>query len=408
MFRATQGQESGEGRRSRALRAFCRAVLVVAVAAAVVTTGAVASVAADDGAADGTSTAGELRRPTDETTVAGAPQRLPGEPTGVDAPQRLSGEPTGVDAPQRLSGEPTGVDAPQRGDVTFVNCTTMRVSADVEEVAVTYWEAEVEYDATMWVRPDGATTVRVPFLELPSVFAASYRASVDGPAEDPIVAGGTAPWNRERCAEGAWRAVDPDLTFYGDTRTASLSGYDRNDTLSFWGARGDVVTIDLRSADAVVQNVDATGVEDPRLLLRGPGGTVLVRDDDGGRGNDSRIARYELPRSGAYTVVVTADGSLPSGTTAAYYDFSLTHVRGPTTARTDADDIPDGQERYFGTDPADPDTDGDGYWDGDEVRHGYDPTDPTDFPYRDTDGDGYTDDREVAAGTDPTDPHDHP
>lgn len=40
----------------------------------------------------------------------------------------------------------------------------------------------------------------------------------------------------------------------------------------------------------------------------------------------------------------------------------------------DKDGLTDAQEKFYGTDPNNPDTDGDGYKDGEEVKNGYDPT----------------------------------
>ena len=43
---------------------------------------------------------------------------------------------------------------------------------------------------------------------------------------------------------------------------------------------------------------------------------------------------------------------------------------------TDGDTIPDGEERFFGTDPLKADTDGDGFSDADEIKNGYNPLGP--------------------------------
>lgn len=41
---------------------------------------------------------------------------------------------------------------------------------------------------------------------------------------------------------------------------------------------------------------------------------------------------------------------------------------------SDADDLPDWLEQFYGTDPTIADTDGDGFKDGEEIKNGYDPT----------------------------------
>lgn len=86
----------------------------------------------------------------------------------------------------------------------------------------------------------------------------------------------------------------------------------------------------------------------------------------------------------------------------------------------DEDELTNAEERFYGTDPNNPDTDGDGYLDGEEVRDGYDPLGPGKLdsdndgfpdpdernfgsdPFNpDTDGDGYSDGDEVANGHNP-------
>lgn len=62
---------------------------------------------------------------------------------------------------------------------------------------------------------------------------------------------------------------------------------------------------------------------------------------------------------------------------------------------SDGDGVPDDVEKWFGTDPNNPDTDGDGVPDGQEIK---DKTDPL---KADTDGDGLADGQEKALGTDP-------
>jgi hypothetical protein len=271
-----------------------------------------------------------------------------------------------------------------RGGVEFVDCTTMRVSDDVDEVAISYFDVEAGYDGTVWVQTDGDSTVEVPFLGLPSIALASYDGDADGAARDPLVYGGDAPAFQEQCVEKAKRASDPTSIHYGATKTASVSGPDPSDEVTFWGERGDVVTVEMRSAnlDVAADNVASDeGVRDPTLVLEGPDGRVLARNDNGGDGDDARIFTFPLSASGEYTIVAAegAESSLTSGASR-NYELSLSLAGGTSDENSDGDSIVDAQEEHLGTDPTDRDTDGDGYWDGHEVNVGTDPTDADVYP----------------------------
>lgn len=63
---------------------------------------------------------------------------------------------------------------------------------------------------------------------------------------------------------------------------------------NFFGEAGQVVQI-----DAIGQSLDDTLLE-----LFGPGLEMLIMDDDGGSGFDSRISGFELPENGTYMIVV--------------------------------------------------------------------------------------------------------
>ena len=67
----------------------------------------------------------------------------------------------------------------------------------------------------------------------------------------------------------------------------------------------------------------------------------------------------------------------------------------------DGDTLTAAEERFYGTDPNNPDTDGDGFSDGDEVRRGFDPLGPGKL---DSDNDGFPDPEEYSFGTDPFNP----
>ncbi|HEY0587010.1 MAG TPA: kelch repeat-containing protein [Pseudoduganella sp.] len=73
------------------------------------------------------------------------------------------------------------------------------------------------------------------------------------------------------------------------------------DRYTFSGTGGKVVTIAMSSSSF-----------DTYLYLRGPAGTVLKSDDDGGGGTNSRIS-FSLPSTGIYTIEATSYGSYATG-----------------------------------------------------------------------------------------------
>jgi hypothetical protein len=91
-----------------------------------------------------------------------------------------------------------------------------------------------------------------------------------------------------------------------------------HEPVTFEGEAGDIVTITTRSDD------------DPYLILRGPGGQPLVRDDDSGPDANAAITNYQLPKTGTYTIVVATFG----GRTVMDYSLALRH---PETVPGDDD-----------------------------------------------------------------------
>jgi len=111
-----------------------------------------------------------------------------------------------------------------------------------------------------------------------------------------------------------------------------------------------------------------------------------------------------------------------------FFIFAILLIASPVLASeidTDKDGLTDEEEKYYYTDPMNPDTDGDGYWDGVEIDFDYSPhlgdgkkfhendfdgdglNDwierwfKSDIGKEDTDGDGYTDFDEVMSGYGP-------
>jgi hypothetical protein len=84
----------------------------------------------------------------------------------------------------------------------------------------------------------------------------------------------------------------------GDT---VLGKIEENIEWTFEGQAGQVVTIEMQE--------DGSGI-DTFLTLLGPDGQVLVEDDDGGDGRNSRISGFILTEDGIYKIIPKAlDGS---------------------------------------------------------------------------------------------------
>ncbi len=93
----------------------------------------------------------------------------------------------------------------------------------------------------------------------------------------------------------AFDTVSPDAQriSYGTTITGRLDEFTPELLFSFWGTDGDVITVSLNRGD---------GDLDPVVSLLNEELTALVSDDDGGGGQNARIARYRIARTGLYYI----------------------------------------------------------------------------------------------------------
>lgn len=78
---------------------------------------------------------------------------------------------------------------------------------------------------------------------------------------------------------------------YGTTITGRIDETTPEITFAFFGTEGDAVTVSLNRGD---------GDLDPVLNILDSNQNVVKQDDDGGGGQNARIARYVLPRTGIY------------------------------------------------------------------------------------------------------------
>ena len=64
------------------------------------------------------------------------------------------------------------------------------------------------------------------------------------------------------------------------------------DDWTFFGVRGDLITIYMKRSDGL----------DPFVGLRAPSGLLEAFDNDGGKGKNALISGWELQEAGTYTI----------------------------------------------------------------------------------------------------------
>lgn len=90
---------------------------------------------------------------------------------------------------------------------------------------------------------------------------------------------------------------------YGQSETEFLN-FNQQHIWEFTGAINDIVTIDVESESDPIESV--TSLRDPVIELRDSGGELLIQNDDGGEGLNSRIEDFQLPSSGTFFILVRA------------------------------------------------------------------------------------------------------
>lgn len=83
---------------------------------------------------------------------------------------------------------------------------------------------------------------------------------------------------------------------YGTTITGRVDRITPEVMFAFYGEAGDAVTASLNRSD---------GDLDPVIQILNENQSVVTQDDDNGEGQNARIARYVLPRSGIYYIRAT-------------------------------------------------------------------------------------------------------
>lgn len=172
---------------------------------------------------------------------------------------------------------------------------------------------------------DGMYTVIVSRLGGPLGTARGFfRLSLTG--ADPTAA--------ERLGGGSEPQYQPgDVVPYGVVLTGAIDNATPRQTYRFMGQQGDRISITLEALDATL---------DPLLILLGPDGTPVMRDNDSAGNLNALIGPYLLTQGGEYTIVATRAGEA-SGTSRGRYELTLSGI--PVTQ-------PEIREGQTGADPA--------------------------------------------------------
>jgi hypothetical protein len=175
---------------------------------------------------------------------------------------------------------------------------------------------------------DGTYTIVVSSLG--GSGSGSYTLTLDGEASTQPTAAPTTEPTIEPTDEPV--ASTGDLV-YGDSLADTLEN--GPNLYTFDGEAGDLVTITLVSTDF-----------DAYLRLLDPSGRELTTDDDSGGDLNARIANFELPADGTYTIVASGFDDAASG------DYTLTLEVGvvdePTVVPTEPTDVPEGGDIAIG------------------------------------------------------------
>jgi hypothetical protein len=114
---------------------------------------------------------------------------------------------------------------------------------------------------------------------------------------------------------------------YGQTATGEINNDNPQVEFTFAARDGDVVSIRLTAT---------SGNLDPLLILLGPAGAEVARNDDGGEGRNSFIESFTIPADGLYTIIATRFRQ-ETGTSEGSFDLQLDAAGGPPPPTGGAD-----------------------------------------------------------------------
>ncbi|NPV67984.1 MAG: hypothetical protein HPY64_12640 [Anaerolineae bacterium] len=128
---------------------------------------------------------------------------------------------------------------------------------------------------------------------------------------------GADPTAAERLGGGSEPQYQPgDIVPYGVVLIGAIDSTTPRQTYRFLGQQGDRISITLEALDATL---------DPLLILLGPDGTPVMRDNDSAGNLNALIGPYLLTQGGEYTIVATRAGE-GSGTSRGRYELTLNGI----------------------------------------------------------------------------------
>lgn len=131
----------------------------------------------------------------------------------------------------------------------------------------------------------------------PTVTDTPSPTLTDTPSPSPTASITPTPFTISPNVSGAVPNLRPQPITYGSPATGTISDDEPADLYLFLGSAGDTINIDLNGT---------SGDLDTFLMLLGPSGVELARNDDRSRDDfDATIAGYTLPQSGSYFIVAT-------------------------------------------------------------------------------------------------------
>jgi hypothetical protein len=215
-----------------------------------------------------------------------------------------------VDAGQSLTASIEFSDAVGDLDMTVSGPDRDRLEgsysvSDSERVEITAVES-----GTYYIEVNGYSGDTAPYTLAVSVDGTGpVDSDSDGPGDDDL--DGTDPADTDgidlrRIEIGATATGEIDD---GDPESEENRGH--YEPVTFNGSAGDRLTISMTSDEG-----------DTYLILRGPDGEVVQRNDDGGEGLDSELSSVELPEDGVYTIVATSYSDFDT------FEYTLTVSRG--------------------------------------------------------------------------------
>ncbi|MFB6074009.1 MAG: PPC domain-containing protein [Haloarculaceae archaeon] len=155
----------------------------------------------------------------------------------------------------------------------------------------------------------GATATATP-VGTPASRATGVSTGASGSASATVRVGGP---DRHEFRDDV-RSIAAGDRVYGtideaDPRSDAYRGY--HEPITFEGSAGETISVRMTAAHRGYRAPPSSAADlpDPYLLIVGPDGDVIARNDDADHGFDARVSGVVLPADGEYTVVATSYGA---------------------------------------------------------------------------------------------------